>query len=231
MTTSSPFSSGRGSCQPPGRCKTWGRRVNTKWSCCSTAGRRAASHATRCGHCGGGGMHRRTTSGCGGGAVALHPLLRPPEQRGCLRPLWRRVPARGPLSGPALVGRAVLFRWQTEGWLRGTVARRSRAAVFSHVVRYGPRSALGAAVVESLLDAASHGPGGRCSSRPASAQARRPARRGTDAWRRFSGRLRDDRHGPEGRAARAGIGQIENFHNATNARDSGSCTWLNRRRA
>ena len=32
---------------------------------------------------------------------------------------------------------------------------------FSHVVRYGPRSALGAAMVHSLLDAASHGPAGR----------------------------------------------------------------------
>ena len=32
---------------------------------------------------------------------------------------------------------------------------------FSHVVRYGPRSALGAAMVDSLLDAASHGPAGR----------------------------------------------------------------------
>ena len=32
---------------------------------------------------------------------------------------------------------------------------------FSHVVRYGPRSALGAAMVDSLLDAASHGPADR----------------------------------------------------------------------
>ena len=32
------------------------------------------------------------------------------------------------------------------------------------------------------------------------------------------------RHGPPGRAARAGL--IENFHNGTNARDSESCTWL-----
>jgi hypothetical protein len=64
-------------------------------------------------------------------------------------------------SGSALVGRTVLFRWPSEGWVRGTVARRSRAAGFSHVVRYGPRSALGAAVVDSLLDAASHGRAGR----------------------------------------------------------------------
>ena len=32
---------------------------------------------------------------------------------------------------------------------------------FSHVVLYSPRSALGAAMVDSLLDAASHGPTGR----------------------------------------------------------------------
>ena len=65
------------------------------------------------------------------------------------------------VSGSALVGRVVLFRWPADGWVRGTVARRSRATGFSHVVRYGPRSALGAAVVDSLLDAASHGPAGR----------------------------------------------------------------------
>ena len=66
-------------------------------------------------------------------------------------------------TGSSLLCRAVLFHWQADGWVRGTVARRSRAAGFSHVVRYGPRSALrlGAAMVDSLLDAASHGPGGR----------------------------------------------------------------------
>ena len=31
------------------------------------------------------------------------------------------------------------------------------AAAFLHLVRYGPRSALGAAAADSLLDAASHG--------------------------------------------------------------------------
>ena len=44
---------------------------------------------------------------------------------------------------------------------RGRVVRQSRAAGFSHVVSYGPKSALGAAAVTSLLDAASHGPEGR----------------------------------------------------------------------
>jgi hypothetical protein len=55
------------------------------------------------------------------------------------------------VTGQALVGRTVLFRWPTAGWVRGTVGRRSRAAGFSHVVRYGPRSALGAAVAALLL--------------------------------------------------------------------------------
>jgi hypothetical protein len=66
-------------------------------------------------------------------------------------------------TGSAVRGRTVLFHWPAEGWVRGTVARRSRAAGFSHVVRYGPRSALGAATADSLLDAASHwdGSGGR----------------------------------------------------------------------
>jgi hypothetical protein len=65
------------------------------------------------------------------------------------------------LTGTALVGQAVLYRWPLEGWVRGTVAGRSRAAGFSHVVRYGRTSALGSAAVPSLLDAASHGPTGR----------------------------------------------------------------------
>jgi hypothetical protein len=65
------------------------------------------------------------------------------------------------LTGTALVGQVVLYHWPVEGWVRGTVAARSRAAGFSHVVRYGRASALGSAVVPSLLDAASHGPAGR----------------------------------------------------------------------
>ncbi len=65
------------------------------------------------------------------------------------------------LTGTALVGQAVLYRWSVDGWVRGTAAGRSRTAGFSHVVRYGSTSALGSAVVPSLLDAASHGPAGR----------------------------------------------------------------------
>ena len=67
------------------------------------------------------------------------------------------------VGGSALVRvrRAIPFFWPTVGWVCGTVARRSRVAGFAHVVRYRPRSALGAAAVDSLLDAASHGPTGR----------------------------------------------------------------------
>jgi hypothetical protein len=66
------------------------------------------------------------------------------------------------MEGTALVGKAVLYRWPVEGWVCGTVARRSRTVGFSHVVRYGRASALGSVVVPSLLDtAASHGPDGR----------------------------------------------------------------------
>ena len=65
------------------------------------------------------------------------------------------------LTGTALVGKAVLYRWPVDGWVRGTVTGRSRTAGFSHVVRYGRTSAIGSAAVPSLLDAASHGPAGR----------------------------------------------------------------------
>ncbi len=64
-------------------------------------------------------------------------------------------------AGKALVGNWVLYCWPAEGWMRDRVVRVSRAAGFSHVVGYGPTSALGAAAVTSLLDAAAHGPVGR----------------------------------------------------------------------
>ena len=39
------------------------------------------------------------------------------------------------LTGTALVGKTVLYRWPVDGWVRGTVTGRSRTAGFSHVVR------------------------------------------------------------------------------------------------
>jgi hypothetical protein len=65
------------------------------------------------------------------------------------------------MLGKALVGQWVLYYWPSEGWVRGRVGAVSRSVDFSHVVKYGPKSALGAAAVPSLLDAASHGPAGR----------------------------------------------------------------------
>ena len=55
------------------------------------------------------------------------------------------------LSGPALVGRPVLFHRPDEGWVRGRVVRVGSAAGFSHVVHYGPQSPLGALAVVSPL--------------------------------------------------------------------------------
>jgi hypothetical protein len=79
-----------------------------------------------------------------------------------LAPAGFRMAARTDIvAGAALVGQAVLYFWPSHGWVRGTVTRRSRAAGFSHVVRYGSASALGAGESTSLLDAASHGPLGR----------------------------------------------------------------------
>jgi hypothetical protein len=65
-------------------------------------------------------------------------------------------------TGKALVGKWLLYHWPTIGWVRGWVhaVRRSRKG-YSHLVKYGPTSAMGAAVVSSLLDARSHGPEGR----------------------------------------------------------------------
>ncbi len=69
------------------------------------------------------------------------------------------------LAGAALVGRSILYHWLVQGsdWVlpvgKVTVVRVSRAAGFSHVVRYARSSALGVGVAASLLDAPSHGPG------------------------------------------------------------------------
>ena len=76
---------------------------------------------------------------------------------------WRLAAPAQLVFGTALIGSSVLssFRWPDEGWVRGKVARISRAAGVSHVVAYGPQSALGSLEVVSLLDAASDGPSGR----------------------------------------------------------------------
>ncbi len=89
------------------------------------------------------------------------PRLRPRQQRPLGPAGFRLATSSEALTGTALVGQTVLYRWPGDGWVRGTVTGRSRTAGFSHVVRYGRTSALGSAVVPSLLDAASHGPAGR----------------------------------------------------------------------
>ena len=86
-------------------------------------------------------------------AQPLPPAAAPPPQPLQLRP---PPPAAPPLvvqaapagfrlptpaqvaKGPALVVGTVLYYWPCDGWVRGTVARRSRTRGFSHVVRYGP---------------------------------------------------------------------------------------------
>ena len=88
------------------------------------------------------------------GADGPRPCRRPPLGSG-----WQ--PPGEVLAGAALVGTRVLYQWPTEGWVLGVVVRMSSAQGFSHVIRYGRGSALGPAVVASLLDAASHGPAGR----------------------------------------------------------------------
>ena len=75
------------------------------------------------------------------------------------------------LTGAALIGQAVLYRWPTEGWARGTVARSTRAAGFTHVVRYGRTSALGSAETPLLLDGTSSRLGRALGAPPAGALA------------------------------------------------------------
>ena len=105
---------------------------------------------------------RRAALRAGPDAAPMPVPAAPPPAPPLVAPAGFRLAVQSEVvTGPALVGRSVLFYWPTDGWVRGTVARRSRAAGHSHVVRYDRRSALGAVVADSLLDAASHGPGGR----------------------------------------------------------------------
>ena len=109
---------------------------------------------------------RRSARRGGLGAVAAPPAATPARvavpPAVLIPPAGSRVAAPAEvLTGKALVGRGVLYYWPEAGWVQGRVARVSRAVGFSHVVKYGPTSALGAGSVASLLDAASHGPAGR----------------------------------------------------------------------
>jgi hypothetical protein len=185
-TGSSPTSRELRICRPRDSRLTRGRKASTRWSCCSTGARCAASPAISFE---GGGTRRRTMSGYGWRswrtvrrkwrsmpvmprprAAAMPPadmrqhrlpLRQSSRPRRCWRsrprlsappPDWRtgggadrqsetgfrlEVPAEV-VTGQALVGRTVLFRWPTaaRAWSAGPWAgRRSRAAGFSHVVR------------------------------------------------------------------------------------------------
>ncbi len=61
------------------------------------------------------------------------------------------------VDGKALVGARVLHQWPIEGWVTGRVRGVCRRGGFSHVVGYAASYPLGAAVVDSILDSASHG--------------------------------------------------------------------------
>ena len=100
----------------------------------------------------------------------------PRHSPGCRDPALCSARRQG-AAAPCGAGRVLARRHDPDRGLVRPGTRRSRAAGFSHsgLVQYGPRSALGAAAaaVDSLLDAASHGPVapracGRsgCSSRP-----------------------------------------------------------------
>jgi hypothetical protein len=70
-----------------------------------------------------------------------------------------RLAAVEALTGKELVGRSILYRWPGHGWVRGRVVRISRAARFSHGVRYARGSAVGVGDMLWLLDVPSHGCG------------------------------------------------------------------------
>jgi hypothetical protein len=56
------------------------------------------------------------------------------------------------LTYPERLSSQMLYRWQVQGWVLGKVVRVSRAAGFSHGVRYARGSALGLAEAASLLE-------------------------------------------------------------------------------
>jgi hypothetical protein len=80
-----------------------------------------------------------------GARVAVPPPAGPAQLVSPAR--YRVALATEVLQGKALVRHLVLYCWAAEGWVRGRVVGVSLAAGLSHVVGYGPTSALGAAAV------------------------------------------------------------------------------------
>jgi hypothetical protein len=112
--------------------------------------------AARRGGPGGPGAHR---GGPGAGAAVAPAAADAGSTLAVAPPGYRLAQSAEALAGKALVGRSILYRWPGHGWVQGRVVRVSRAAGFSHGVRYARGSALGAGEAASLLDAPSHGPG------------------------------------------------------------------------
>jgi hypothetical protein len=97
-----------------------------------------------------------------GGALPDPPAPQPVAPAPLLAPTGFRLALLGELrGGAALVGARVLYQWPADGWVQGRVRRACRRPGFSHVVGYSSSSPLGTAEVDTLLDAASHGPTGR----------------------------------------------------------------------
>ncbi len=101
----------------------------------------------------------------GADPAAIDPAAAPGSARPVAPPGSRLAQSAEALGGKALVRQLILYHWPGQGWVQGRVVRISRAAGFSHGVRYARGSALGAARGEaaSLLDAPSslHGSTGR----------------------------------------------------------------------
>ncbi len=108
---------------------------------------------------GGAPRRRAARRGDPGAGAAVVPAAEAGPTLPVAAPGFRLASSAEALGGKALVGRSILYRWPGQGWVRGRVVRVSRAAGFSHGVRYARGSALGSVEAASLLDAPSHGPG------------------------------------------------------------------------
>jgi hypothetical protein len=74
--------------------------------------------------------------GPGAGPVVVPSALAAETALAVAPPGFRLASSAEALAGKALVGRSILYRWPGPGWVRGRVVRVSRAAGFSHGVRY-----------------------------------------------------------------------------------------------